>query len=275
MLMFSGNRSNNLFFEFFRFFDLLYHSTVKEIRKSSASPVIGLFSDILNTATYLIFFIIFIKFLGIKNTAIRGSEIMFVMTGVFLFLVHIRAVGAVMGTKGVLNTMNLHTHVTTYLTMFSSALSTLYLQAMAFFIILYVTHTLIEPAYILRPSRVFFAFVAAWISGISVGYLFLSLATFLPKTMKIVSTAYQRMNMICSGKMILANSLPTAYLPFFDWNPLFHAIDQARDAAFVNYTARVTDLAYPFWVALVLFVLGMLLENRTKSSASLSWHKRA
>ncbi len=34
--------------------------------------------------------------------------------------------------------------------------------------------------------------------------------------------------MIASGKMFVANMLPTSMLLMLDWNPLFHCIDQAR-----------------------------------------------
>jgi ABC-type polysaccharide/polyol phosphate export permease len=51
--------------------------------------------------------------------------------------------------------------------------------------------------------------------------------------------------MIASGKMFVANTLPPAMLAMFDWNPLFHIIDQCRGFVFNNYFPRNSNWEYP------------------------------
>ena len=57
--------------------------------------------------------------------------------------------------------------------------------------------------------------------------------------------------------MFVANALPGSLLKIFDWNPLFHAIDQARGFIFLNYNPHFSSWEYALWVALGLIVLGL------------------
>ena len=90
----------------------------------------------------------------------------------------------------------------------------------------------------------------------------------------MVQTVYQRANMIASGKMFVVNTLPSFMLSMFDWNPLFHTIDQARGFTFINYNPRYTSTEYPLYVGLVLLMIGLLGEYYTRHRASLSWSAR-
>ena len=68
----------------------------------------------------------------------------------------------------------------------------------------------------------------SWFSGIGIGMIFLSAMPWQPEGVTILKTLYQRVNVLASGKMVLANNLPAKRRDWFDWNPLFHIIDQAR-----------------------------------------------
>ena len=80
--------------------------------------------------------------------------------------------------------------------------------------------------------------------------------------------------MIFSGKMVLANTLPPTMLALFDWNPLFHIIDQARGFAFINYNPRNSNLDYPITLTIVFFVLGLIVQYYTNKRVSASWFAR-
>jgi len=93
----------------------------------------------------------------------------------------------------------------------------------------------------------------------------------LPEIAGSLSTIYSRANMIASGKMFVANSMPSSVLAFFDWNPLFHCIDQARGFAFINYNPHFSSISYPLTVSIVLVMIGMMGEFYTRKHASVSW----
>lgn len=75
----------------------------------------------------------------------------------------------------------------------------------------------------------------SWGSGVCIGMVVKSMLPWQPGIFGLIAQIYQRGNMIASGKMFLANSMPTYILAYFDWNPLFHIIDQTRGQVFLNY----------------------------------------
>ncbi len=111
----------------------------------------------------------------------------------------------------------------------------------------------------------------AWFSGCAVGLVLLALKPWMPNVVTIVAQIYTRANMITSGKMFVANSMPTYILAMFDWNPLFHCIDQARGFVFVNYNPHYSSVIYPIVLSLVLIMIGMMGEFYTRRHASRSW----
>ena len=87
----------------------------------------------------------------------------------------------------------------------------------------------------------------------------------------MLTQAFNRISMITSGKMFLANLMPNFLLPWFIWNPLFHLVDQSRGYMFINYTPHRTSLDYPMYVGIGLFVVGLLINFTTRKYESLSW----
>ena len=150
----------------------------------------------------------------------------------------------------------------------------LYVQVLSLFVILFVYHVAFVPLEIEQPIAAFGMLLIAWFTGCALGMVLLALKPWFPTFVSIFSMVYQRANMIASGKMFVANTLPSFMLAMFDWNPLFHAIDQARGYAFINYNPRYSNWEYPMWVGLVLLMIGLMGEFYTRKHASLSWDAR-
>lgn len=167
-----------------------------------------------------------------------------------------------------------HAPMTTFVSISSAAFATLYLQLLTMFVILFVTHVAIRPVVIEDPVGALLSFFLAWFSGLAIGLIFLSIKPFAPGFTNIATTVYSRANMIASGKMFLANNLPAYILPYFVWNPLFHTIDQARGAAFINYNPHVTSITYPIYFSIGILVIGMMGEFFARQYVSASWSMR-
>ena len=127
------------------------------------------------------------------------------------------------------------------------------------------------PFVIEQPVGAFMMFVLAWFSGCAIGLVIYALKPWAPDMVILVQTVFQRLNMVASGKMFVANSLPGSVLVMFTWNPLFHVIDQARGFAFINYQPRNSDLFYPLYFSLGLLMFGFIGEYYTRQRASSSW----
>ena len=253
---------------------LLYHATVRDLRMVHGNAVIGLVLTIVQALTLLAVFFVMMSFLGLRSVAVRGDFILYILSGIFLFLTHTQSVKAVAGSTGPASPMMLHAPMTTAISMTSAALAVLYRQVLAAAIILLLYHSLVKPISIEQPVGAVAMLLLAWFSGCSVGMVLLALKPWFPRLVTTATNLYRRANMIFSGKMFLANTLPGSMLPMFEWNPLFHTIDQARGFTFLNYTPRVTSIEYPVYLSLTLLMIGLMGEFYTRKHASASWAAR-
>lgn len=225
----------------FGMLELIYHSIVRDVRRTHSNALVGLAMNILQTVMLVITFYAMFYLLGMRGNAIRGDFLLYIMSGIFLFQCH------------------------------TKALSTLYLQLLSLFCVLFIYHVMFTPLVIEYPIGAMAMLLAAWLTGVGIGMVFLAIKPWAPNIVKLMVTIYTRGSMIASGKMFVANSLPASMLVLFDWNPLFHTIDQARGYIFLHYNPHFSSSTYPYFIAVCLLVLGMMGEFFTHRSASLSW----
>ncbi len=254
--------------------ELIFHASVRNIRKSNGNAVLGLVMNIVQAVLMVLIFYTMFSLLGMKGSAIRGDFMLYVMSGVFMFLTHTKTLGAVSGADGPTSPMMMHAPMNTIIAIASAALSALYLQLFTAFVILFFYDAVFAQITIDEPLGVLGMLLLSWFSGIGIGMIFLAAKPWQPEVVGILSTIYQRANMIASGKMFVANAAPPSIRNLFDWNPLFHTIDQGRGFMFLNYSPRYTSIEYPIKVALVCMMIGLMAEFYTRQYASASWGVR-
>jgi ABC-type polysaccharide/polyol phosphate export permease len=252
-------------------FELIFHSAVRNIRKENRNAIVGLLSSILQAVIFVAVFYVLLTLLGMRRSAIRGDFMLYILSGVYLFLTHNKALLAVAGSGSSTNSILNHAPLNTMILIAASALSVLYLQILALLTILFCLHVFINPITIDQPIWAFMTFLMAWGSGVANGLLFLAARPWAPGFVNILKTVYTRANMISSGKMFVANSMPLHLLVYFSWNPLFHTIDQARGFIFINYNPHNSDFWYPIWWIMAIVVIGLMAEFFTRRHASSSW----
>jgi len=251
--------------------ELIYHATVRSVRKTHGNAIIGLVSSILQTVILVAVFFVMFSILGLRGNAIRGDFLLYIMSGIFLFLTHNKALGAVMGSEGPTSAMMNHAPMNTAISISSAAIGVLYIQTLALVVVLFVYHVGFVRIEIQHPAAAYGMVLLSWISGVGVGLILLAAKPWAPGFIGIVSQIYTRANMIASGKMFVANSLPGYMLAMFDWNPLFHCIDQARGFVFINYNPHYSSVSYPTYVSIALIMVGLMGEFYTRRHASASW----
>lgn len=250
---------------------LVYHSIVRDVRKGSRNAIMGLLTNMIQTVVFIVVFYFMYSIMGMRGLAIRGDFILYLMTGIFLYLAHTKAMGAVLSSEGPTSAMMKHAPMNTILSISAAALAALYLQVLTMVVILFIVHVAIRPLVIYDPVGLALPVFLAWFSGVSVGLILLAIKPFFPGFVAVASSVYSRANMIASGKMFVANSLPGYIVPFFAWNPLFHTIDQARGATFINYNPHVSSITYPIYFSIALIVIGLMGEFFARQQASASW----
>ncbi|MEM7240717.1 MAG: ABC transporter permease [Pseudomonadota bacterium] len=276
-MMFSAgkNKRSNLLLEAIRFFDLLYHTTVRNVRRVSFNPIIAIVNQILTMLVLVAAFMMLTTLLGTRTAAVRGNSVQFIMSGIFLFLVHNSSLGAAALVGGLRTPLTLHTHITHFMLVMSAGMAALYIQILAVVLIFTVTHILVEPVVFQSLAGFSFAFFIAWASGLMIGFFFSVISPYSPRVVELLKMLYMRSNMIFSGKMFVANTIPASILPYFYWNPLFHTIDYARGESFINYTPRVININYPIVVTIIFFVLALIFQRYGQNVVSASWNKRS
>ena len=256
----------------FALLEVIYHSTGRQIRKSHRNALVGLLMNMAQMVVMVIAFYIMFSVLGLRGSAVRGDFLLYLMSGIFLFMTHIKTMGAVLASEGPASAMMKHAPMNTLVAITSAALGALYIQVLSLVVILFLYHVIFTPITIDQPIPAFGMFLLAWFSGVAVGIVFLALKPWVPGFVQVASQIYMRANMIASGKMFLANTMPGYILAFFTWNPLFHAIDQSRGFVFINYSPHYSSISYPIILSLVLITIGLMGEFFTRKHASASWN---
>ena len=255
----------------FGMLELVYHATVREVRKDHRNAFVGLFLNMMQTVIFVMTFFLLFALLGMRGAAIRGDFLLYIMSGIFLFLTHTKAMGAVVGSEGPASPMMQHAPMNTAISITAAALASLYLQTLSLVFVLFIYHVAFVPVVIENMPAAYGMVLLSWISGVGVGMMFLAIKPWAPDFATIGSSIYARANMIASGKMFVANSLPSSMLVLFDWNPLFHTIDQARGFIFLHYNPHFSSVSYPLYLTAALIMIGLMAEFYTRKNASLSW----
>ncbi|QUS36919.1 ABC transporter permease [Falsirhodobacter algicola] len=272
--MFRPVQRRGFFSRAFRFGEVVYHASVRNARKGSGNAVMALMMNMVQACMMVAIFYVMMSVLGLRGAAVRGDFMLYVMSGIFMFLTHTKTVGAISGADGPTSAMMQHAPMNPIIAISAAAIGTLYTQVFTLLTILFIYHALINPITIFDPVGFAGMFLMAWGLGVAVGMIFMAARPWAPKLVGILTLLYQRANMIASGKMFLANTLPAAMLALFDWNPLFHIIDQGRGYMFLNYHPHNSSLSYPIKVMTVCFAIGLMWEFYTRKHASSSWGAR-
>ncbi|MCV2892553.1 ABC transporter permease [Lentibacter sp. XHP0401] len=272
--MFRVNRRRSAITSALIIFELIYHSVVHSIRSAHGNAIMSLVTNLMQMAIMILAFYIMFSLLGLRGAALRGDFLIYIMSGIFLYMTHVKAVGSVSGSAGPSSPMMLHAPMNTIVSIASAALASLYLQFLSAFVILFCYYMAVTSFVIDKPMAVIAMLLLAWFTGCAVGMVLLAIKPWFPGFVAAFTLIYQRANMIASGKMFVANSMPSFMLAMFDWNPLFHIIDQSRGFAFINYNPRNSNWEYALIVGIVLIMIGLMGEFYTRRNASVSWNAR-
>lgn len=252
--------------------EVIFHASVRSIRKGHRNAAFGLIMNMAQAVLFVVVFMVTYQLLGLgRTTPLHGDFMLYIMSGIFLFMTHTKAMGAVSSAETSTSPMMKHAPMNTIVSICAAALSTLYIQVLSAGAMLYFYHVVITPVTIDDPVGTLCMFLLSWISGVAIGMIFLAARPWNPDLVGILATIYMRMNMIASGKMFLANAMPGYILAYFTWNPLFHTIDQTRGFVFLNYSPHYSSILYPVQVTLVCILIGLMGEFYTRKHASISW----
>lgn len=269
--MFHTGAPKTAFGGFVQTAELIFNVAVRDIRKTHGNAIMGLFMTMMQSIIMVLFFWTMMTVLKMRNTAVRGDFLLYSMTGIFMYMTHVKAIRAVAAAEGPTSAMMKHAPMNTIVAIAGQALAALYQQILSIAVILFVYHTCFKEITINEPIGAAGMLLLAWYSGLGIGMIFKAATPWAPDFFNVANTVYTRVDVIASGKMFLANATPTWLLSWFWWNPLFHIIDQQRGFVFLNYHPHYSSVMYPIWLSSALIVIGMMIDTFTNKYASASW----
>jgi ABC-type polysaccharide/polyol phosphate export permease len=187
--------------------DLISYSAIRDIRKNHRNALMGLILNIFQTVLMVASFYVMLALLGMRGAAVRGDYLLYIMSGIFLYMAHTKVMSAVVASVGPASAMMQNAPMTTAISICAAALSSLYLQFLSIVVVFFIYHVAHKPVVIDDPISAMVMLMVAWLSGVAVGTIFLAIKPWAPKVTRIGSSVYGRVNMIASGKMFLADTL--------------------------------------------------------------------
>jgi capsular polysaccharide transport system permease protein len=92
--------------------------------------------------------------------------------------------------------------------------------------------------------------IALWLIAMSLGMLIAITQCYVPEVSKIQSVLTRPLFFI-SGVFFSMQDVPREYWHYLDWNPILHAIELSRHAAYSTYSSEAVSEFYLFGSALV------------------------
>ena len=92
----------------FTFWNLTFHNAVRATRSSHRDAFLAILMNILQSLIMVGAFYFLFDVLGLRGLAIRGDFLLYVMSGIFVFMTHVKSLGAVMGSDGPTSPMMQH-----------------------------------------------------------------------------------------------------------------------------------------------------------------------
>lgn len=268
--MFEARKKQSRLSATFSMLEVIFHMTAHSVRSTHTNPVMAIALNMVQMMMMLAVFFVLFSVIGLMRNSVRGDFLLYLMSGIFVFMVNIKTLAAVSGSSGPSHPLMHHAPMNTFVSMVSAALGALYIQILTIMVILTVYHIGFKPVEIYQPVQALTMILLAWFNGAAFGLVFLALKPWMPQFASISQTIYTRANTIASGKMFLANSMPYYIVAMFAWNPLFHIVDQTRGFVFINYNPHYTNWVYPLAFSAVFMLIGFMGENYTRRHISAS-----
>ncbi len=108
--------------------ELIFHTAVRLVRKGSGNAIIALATNIAQTLLFVVTIYAVFLVMGWGPRGLRGDLLLYVLTGVFIYICHVKAMQAILQAEGPTSPMMKHAPMNTYVSIGAAALSALYLQ---------------------------------------------------------------------------------------------------------------------------------------------------
>jgi len=143
--MFEARRTQSTFGLAMNMLELSFVAAARKVRQSHRNAIWAIMLSMFQSVLFIFAFYLMFTVVGARGAAIRGDFLLYLLTGIYAYLTHIKSVQQVMSAEGRTSAIMQHAPMNTLVAIFSSAMSVLYTQTICLLIILFAIHTAINP----------------------------------------------------------------------------------------------------------------------------------
>ncbi|GGP39902.1 ABC transporter permease [Shewanella saliphila] len=110
------------------------------------------------------------------------------------------------------------------------------------------------------PLSIIINAIALWLIAMSLGLLVAIFQCYVPEVSKIQSVLTRPLFFI-SAVFFSMQDVPKEYWHYLDWNPILHAIELSRHAAYHSYSSEAVSEFYLFSSGLILFFFSLSIYH--------------
>ena len=121
----------------FELLELIFHDAIHNLRKTHGNAVFGLVMSIFQSVMIVLIMYVIFHILGVRSAAIRGDFMLYVMSGVFMFMTHVKTLAAVSSADSPASSMMMHAPMNPIVAISAAALASLYQQTLSAGVILF------------------------------------------------------------------------------------------------------------------------------------------
>jgi capsular polysaccharide transport system permease protein len=187
-----------------------------------------------------------------RQAPVYTDLVTFMISGLIPFLAFRLVIGAMSRVNGLVRSLLIFPRVTRDHAAIAMALVELANAFIIFSMVAGLNFLVLGNWELDNPLQFAAGVVLAWMLGAAYGYLFSTLAL-IDVTFQFVAGPLLRPAIFLSAIFFVANELPEKLFNVFQYNPVLHAVEFARDGMLFHYQSRVADPGY-----VLLWVAGML-----------------
>lgn len=195
------------------------------------------------SSAYFIF-----SFMG-RRAPVYTDVVTFIISGLIPYMTFRLVIGSMGRVNGSVRALVIYPTVTREHAAIAMALVELGNAFLVFAVVAALNYLVFGNWELDNPLQFFAGVILAWGLGAAYGYLFSALAV-INVTFQFISGPLLRPAIFLSGIFFVANELPQPLLVAFQYNPLLHAVEFARDGMLFHYQSRIADPLYVLtWIA--------------------------
>ena len=103
--MFQVRKRETTFRKVLTFSELVYHNIVRTIRKTHGNALMSIVMNLMQMIIFVLAFYFMFSILGLRGAVLRGDFMVYIMTGIFLFMTHVKTMKSVSSAAGPTSSM--------------------------------------------------------------------------------------------------------------------------------------------------------------------------